>query len=113
LQEKLSNKFKNGHEKVPKPKFSRPFFGFIEQFYFQNDVFELQEVFSEHGIRVFLENERWKFSGISYFTDLRQTREAKKITKTVLRILWFSENILLTLSGATQLGHFRGFWNIH
>jgi hypothetical protein len=31
-------------------------FEFIERFFFQNDVFKLQEVFSELGIRVFLEN---------------------------------------------------------
>jgi hypothetical protein len=29
---------------------------FIGQFFSQNDVFKLQEVFAEHGIRVFLEN---------------------------------------------------------
>jgi hypothetical protein len=31
-------------------------FEFIGQFFFQNIVFKLQEVFSEHGIRVFIEN---------------------------------------------------------
>jgi hypothetical protein len=30
-------------------------FGFVGQFLFQNFVFKLQEVFSGHGIRVFLE----------------------------------------------------------
>jgi hypothetical protein len=30
-------------------------FEFIGQFFFQNDVFKVQEVFSEHGIRVFQE----------------------------------------------------------
>jgi hypothetical protein len=31
-------------------------FEFVGQFFFQNDVFEIQEDFSELGIRVFLEN---------------------------------------------------------
>jgi hypothetical protein len=31
-------------------------FEFIGQFFFQNDVFQLNEVFLELGIRVFLEN---------------------------------------------------------
>jgi hypothetical protein len=31
-------------------------FEFIRQFFFQNDVFKIQEVFSELAIRVFLEN---------------------------------------------------------
>jgi hypothetical protein len=30
-------------------------FEFIGQFFFQNDIYKLQEVFSEHEIRVFLE----------------------------------------------------------
>jgi hypothetical protein len=31
-------------------------FEFVGQFFLQNDVLKLQEDFSEHGIRVFLEN---------------------------------------------------------
>jgi hypothetical protein len=31
-------------------------FDFIRQLFFQNDVFKIQEVFSELAIRVFLEN---------------------------------------------------------
>jgi hypothetical protein len=31
-------------------------FEFNDQFFFQNDVFKLQEVFSAHGIREFIEN---------------------------------------------------------
>jgi hypothetical protein len=31
-------------------------FEFVGQFFFQNDVFKLQEDFSEHPISVFLEN---------------------------------------------------------
>jgi hypothetical protein len=42
-------------------------FDFIGFFFSQNDVFKLQEVFSELGIR----EQTWKFSAISYFTDLR------------------------------------------
>jgi hypothetical protein len=47
-------------------------FEFIGQFFFQNDVFKLQGVFSELEIRVFLE----KFPDIAYFTDFRPTRGA-------------------------------------
>jgi hypothetical protein len=36
-------------------------FEFVGQFFFQNDVFKLQEDFSEHGIRVFLENDLGSF----------------------------------------------------
>jgi hypothetical protein len=36
-------------------KFFMTVFEFIGQYFFQNDVFKLQEVFSEYGIRVFLE----------------------------------------------------------
>jgi hypothetical protein len=51
----------------------------------QNDVLEIQEVFSELEIRVFLETWTWKFPDISYLTDLRRTRSVKKIPKTVLK----------------------------
>jgi hypothetical protein len=37
-------------------EFFMPVFEFIEQFSLQNDVFKLQEVFSEQEIRFFLEN---------------------------------------------------------
>jgi hypothetical protein len=53
-------------------------FELVGQFFFQNDVLKLQEDFLEHEIRVFLEN------GLGSFTDLRQTRGAQKIPKTVL-----------------------------
>jgi hypothetical protein len=36
-------------------------------------------------IRVILETCTWKFPGISYFSDLRQTRYARKIPKPVLK----------------------------
>jgi hypothetical protein len=36
-------------------------FDFIGQFFFQNNVFKLQEVFSELEIRLFLENRLGKF----------------------------------------------------
>jgi hypothetical protein len=80
LEEKLSNKLKNGHENFsgvrvsivllgyPKTmkfrdlqrsltweKYCMTVFEFIGQFFFQNDFFKLQEVFSKHEIRVFLE----------------------------------------------------------
>jgi hypothetical protein len=78
LEEKLSNKIKNGHENfswfrdfllgfsktmkfrelqlsLAREKVSMTIFEFIAQFYFQNYAFKLQEVFSEIEIRVFLE----------------------------------------------------------
>jgi hypothetical protein len=48
----LAKKFKNGHEKF----FAGTIFEFIGQFYFLNDIFKLQEVFSELVLRLFLEN---------------------------------------------------------
>jgi hypothetical protein len=36
-------------------------FEFDGQFFFQNNIFQLQEDFSEHGIKVFLENELGSF----------------------------------------------------
>jgi hypothetical protein len=50
-------------------------FVFVGQFFFQSDVFKLQEVFSQHR----------KFPDISYLTDLRRTGGAKKIPKAVLK----------------------------
>jgi hypothetical protein len=41
----------------------------IGHFFFQNDVFKLQEDFSEHGIRVFIENGLGSLEDISYFAD--------------------------------------------
>jgi hypothetical protein len=61
-------------------------FEFIGQFFVQIDVFKLQEVFSEHGIRVIIEKRTdLKLPVTSYFTDLRPSRCAKKISKTVLK----------------------------
>jgi hypothetical protein len=84
LEQKLSNKFKNGHEnfsgvrvsivlgllawmfKTMKfrdlqrsyswEKFFMAIFEFVGRFFFQNDFFKLQEDFAKHGIRVFLGN---------------------------------------------------------
>jgi hypothetical protein len=59
LEENLSNKFKNGHENFSVVRYYKTmeftdlFFG---QFYFQNNVFKLHEVYSKLGIRVYLEN---------------------------------------------------------
>jgi hypothetical protein len=60
-------------------------FEFVGQFYFQNDVFKLQEDFLEHKIREFHENGLGNFQAFFYFTDSRQTRGAKTIPKTVLK----------------------------
>jgi hypothetical protein len=78
LEVKLSNKFRNGHEKFRGCKgvhgfetscldisggsrFFMSIFEFIGQFFFQNDVFKLQEVFSDLGIKVMLEDELGSF----------------------------------------------------
>jgi hypothetical protein len=57
-------------------------FVFVGHFFFHIDVFKLQEAFSRHGIRVFLRMDLEVCLDISYFTDFRQTRAAKKIPKT-------------------------------
>jgi hypothetical protein len=86
-----------------------------------NDVFELFKA-KELGIRVILETCTWKFPGISDFSDLRQTRCARKNPKAVLKTTLITKgtthtlrfrNILLYLFGVTQLGHFQCFWGIH
>jgi hypothetical protein len=100
-------------------KFFIIFFEFIGQFCFPNDVFKLQEVFSEQGIRVFLENLEnglVKFPDIFYFTDFRQTSGAKKIPKTVLKTKLKPRETTYTLvflSEAFQLGYFQCFWKIY
>jgi hypothetical protein len=60
-------------------------FEFIGHFFIQNDVFKLQETFSEYEIRVLLEHGLVSCPDISYFLDLRQFGDAKKISKTVLK----------------------------
>jgi hypothetical protein len=49
-------KFRDLQESLTWKKFFMAIFEFIGQCYFQNDVFKIQEVFSELGIRLFLEN---------------------------------------------------------
>jgi hypothetical protein len=79
-----------------------------------------QEVFSE--LYSILWERTWNFPGIFYFTDLGQTRDAKKIPKIVLKTGFktkettyslVSENSLLSLFGTAILGHFQCFWKIH
>jgi hypothetical protein len=58
-------------------------------------------------IRVILETCNWKFPGISYFSELRQTRCARKTPKAVLeRVL---ETTLIT-KGATSATYTLDFW---
>jgi hypothetical protein len=71
------------------------------------------------GIRVILDTCTWKFPAISYFSDLRQTRCARKnpkpvlettlITKETTLIIWMLGKVLLHLFVVTQLGHFQCF----
>jgi hypothetical protein len=49
-------KFRDLQENLSWEKFFITVFEFIGQLFFQNDVFKLQEVFSEIKIRVFLQN---------------------------------------------------------
>jgi hypothetical protein len=56
------------------------------QFFFQNDVFQLQEDFREHEIRVFLENglgRHFQTFLILHISD--KPEEIKKIPKTVMK----------------------------
>jgi hypothetical protein len=72
-------------------KFFIAVFEFIGQFFIQNDILKLQKVFIELATRVFLENE------VSHFTDLRQTRGAKKVPKTILKTRLNTEVTTYTL----------------
>jgi hypothetical protein len=54
-------KFRDLQESLTWEEFFIAVFEFIGQFFFQNDIFKLQEVFSELEIRVFLENEAGSF----------------------------------------------------
>jgi hypothetical protein len=55
---------------------------------------------------------------ISYFSDLRQTRCARKIPKPVLETTLITKETTYTLDfgkyfGVTQLEHFQCFWKVH
>jgi hypothetical protein len=78
-------KFRDLLRSLTRKKFFMYNFEFIGHFFFQSDVFKLQDVFSEHGIRVLLEHGLVSCPNISYLLDLRQTSDAKKIPKTVLK----------------------------
>jgi hypothetical protein len=49
-------KFRNIQGSLTWEKIFTAIFEFFGQFFFQNDVFNLQKDFSEHGITVFIEN---------------------------------------------------------
>jgi hypothetical protein len=59
-------------------------FEFIGQFFFQNDVFELQQDFSELDTSVFLENKLGSFQAF-LILQIWYKPEANKIPKTVLK----------------------------
>jgi hypothetical protein len=54
-------KFRDLQGSLSWEKFSMTVFEFIGHFFLQNEVFVLQEVFSELEIRVFLENDAESF----------------------------------------------------
>jgi hypothetical protein len=58
------------------------------------EIFKLQQVISQLMIRVIFEI---FFGRFSYFTDLKQTRSAKNISKTVLKIKLKTKKITYTL----------------
>jgi hypothetical protein len=78
-------KFRDLQRSLTWRKFFMTVFEFIGHFFIQNDVFKLQEAFSEYEISVLLEHGLVSCPEISYFLDLRQTSDAKKIPKTVLK----------------------------
>jgi hypothetical protein len=53
---RLSLKFRDFQKSLTWEKIFMAIFEFIRQLVIQNYVFKIQEVFSEHGIRVFIEN---------------------------------------------------------
>jgi hypothetical protein len=72
-------------------------FVFFGQSFFQDVVFKLQEVFSERGISVFLENGLESFPEISYLTALRRIKGAKKIPETILKTRFKTKQTTYTL----------------
>jgi hypothetical protein len=66
------------------------------QFFFQNDVFKLQEDFSELWDQSIPRGWTWKFPVNSYFRDMRQTRGVRKIQKTVLKTRFKTKETTLT-----------------
>jgi hypothetical protein len=81
-------------------KFFVTVFEYIGQFLLQNDVFKLQDVFSELMIRVYLENGLGSFRHFLLYrfeTNQRCLKDSKTVLKTRLKskpkkshILWFS-----------------------
>jgi hypothetical protein len=60
-------------------------FEFIRQFHYENDILKLQEVFSDHGIRVFLENGLESFQAY-LILQIRDTPEMlKRFQKQIFR----------------------------
>jgi hypothetical protein len=60
-------KFRDLQESLYTRKIFMVIFEFDGRFFFQNNVFHLQEDFSEHGIRVFLENELGSFKTFLFY----------------------------------------------
>jgi hypothetical protein len=56
-------------------------FEFVGQFFFQNDVFKLQEVFSELEIRVFIENRLESFQQFLILQILEKPKVLKRFKK--------------------------------
>jgi hypothetical protein len=62
-------------------EFFRTVFEFLGQVFIQNDVFKLQEVFSEVGIRVFFENGTRKFPENFLFYRFETNKRCLKDSK--------------------------------
>jgi hypothetical protein len=52
---------------------------------------------------VFLQNGLGSFPDISYFTDLRQIRDAEKIQKTVLKPCWEKSKYAVVISNSNPI----------
>jgi hypothetical protein len=64
--------------------FSLPFLNLFDNFAFKMMFVNSRRLFRACDQSIPWDR-TWKFSSISYFTDLRQTRDDKKIPKTVLK----------------------------
>jgi hypothetical protein len=62
---------------------------FFGQFFFSNDVFKLQEDFSEHGIRVFLENGLGSFQTFLFLQISDKPEQLKRFQKQFWKLAGF------------------------
>jgi hypothetical protein len=123
LEEKLSKKlnfllgcpktmkFRDLQRSLAWEKIFMAVFAFIGQFFFQNNVFKLQEIFSELEIIVFIENGLGSFQPFLILQISDKPEALKRFQKQFLKLdskpkkstyTWFSENTLWSLSEAPE-----------